>query len=844
MPVQVKDHNNSTPGAITKYNGSLDSGVTKWNGITYDPDYTGGPYSGVISQSAMFESASSTYLSLGTSDGADDATKGSLSVWFKRSKVGASQTIISGDLESGNSADYCMIKLGASDDLQFYMNNASVAVCRQYSNAKFRDCSGWYHLVFIWDSTSAVSAAARQPVMYINGNNVETELGGWGTETASIAQNTHIRWCHNNTNSITAIGRDVVGSDDYYSGYMSYFEWVDGLALTHASFGETKTGIWVPKAYSGSYGTTGFKLTFADNTSFGDDTSGGTNDFTDNNFGTDHQVTDTPTNNFCTINAQNCHGSMTTGQGGLYSFWGSASWLSGMFSFGPIKSGKWYFEGKQLTTHSTTRRMMIGIGDAGKVSGMALKNNYYIGQGAAGIDFSIYYNYDSGGGSDYRSVTAGGGTTEASLGTPAQNDVLQVAFDADNNKMWIGKNNTWIGDPGAGTGETFNNATDSLDFQLYDYVPCFTNRDQGSEFHFGQGGYGDFTYTPPTGFKAMYTANLPDPSILEPTDGFGIITYAGDSAGSPRSITGLDFQPDLVWIKDRDAANLHCLFDSVRGVNKNVHIEAIAEETTGTYGYVSSFDSNGFTLTQGGSGWAEVNNTGRDYVAWCWKKGAEYGFDIQTYAGTGVAKTETHDLGGAPELIIVKPLDLAWSLACYHHNALNKTDPETDGAYPDATNVFTDLATFWNDTAPTSSVFSLGSGSNTNGSGYNYVAWLWRSIPGYSNVGSYYGNSNAAGPYVYCGFRPKYVVIKLTAGAANWWSIHDAERGPYNGHALMDGDLAVDLASAEPAMGAETIDFYSNGFKIRNSRSVTNYNNYVMAYWAFAEQPYKYANAR
>jgi hypothetical protein len=225
------------------------------------------------------------------------------------------------------------------------------------------------------------------------------------------------------------------------------------------------------KRYSGSYGTTGFKLTFADNTSFGDDTSGGTNDFTDNNFGTDHQVTDTPTNNFCTINAQNCHGSMTIGQGGLYSFWGSASWLSGMFSFGPIKSGKWYFEGKQLTTHSTTRRMMIGIGDAGKVSGMALKNNYYIGQGAAGIDFSIYYNYDSGGGSDYRSVTAGGGTTEASLGTPAQNDVLQVAFDADNNKMWIGKNNTWIGDPGAGTGETFNNATDSLDFQLYDYVP-------------------------------------------------------------------------------------------------------------------------------------------------------------------------------------------------------------------------------------------------------------------------------------------------------------------------------------------------------------------------------------
>ena len=286
------------------------------------------------------------------------------------------------------------------------------------------------------------------------------------------------------------------------------------------------------------------------------------------------------------------------------------------------------------------------------------------------------------------------------------------------------------------------------------------------------------------------------------------------------------FQPDLVWIKSRSASSNHKLTDSVRGATKALTITANVE-TTDTTG-LTSFNSNGFTVGAD----TNYNNTGATYVAWQWKKASAAGFDIQAYTGTGAVQNISHSLGAVPTCMIVKSLTTAsmdWFV--YHVSLGNTSRVLLD--FPSQS--FTDTA--WNNTTPTSSVFTIGNNAGVNTSGSSYISYLFAAIPGYSAFGSYVGNANPDGPFVYCGFKPRFIMLKNTTSSDNW-IILDTARDPYN----VSGDQLIPNTYAFESF-TTTLDILSNGFKLRVSTAPNiSANTYI--YMAFAEAPFKYADAR
>jgi hypothetical protein len=342
------------------------------------------------------------------------------------------------------------------------------------------------------------------------------------------------------------------------------------------------------------------------------------------------------------------------------------------------------------------------------------------------------------------------------------------------------------------------------------------------------------------------------PTIVKGSDHMQAVLYTG--TGATQTISGLDFQPDLVWIKSRSAATDHKLTDAVRGVTKALVSNSTAAETTDTTG-ITAFTSTGFTLGANST----YNNSGATYVAWCWKAGGttssntngtitstvsvnpSAGFSVVTYTGTGSNATVGHGLGVAPSLIIVKAKNQAYnwnvysaSLANTQFLRLNTTDSVQAGP------------TLWNSTSPTSSVFSLGTSLGVNGSGDTHVAYCFAPIAGYSAFGSYTGNGSADGPFVYTGFRPKFVLIKKTSSDADPgnWVLMDTSRNLYN---VTDNQLFADSSSAENGLGVagkDDIDILSNGFKVRGNGGWTNANSLNFIYAAFAENPFKNSLAR
>jgi hypothetical protein len=323
------------------------------------------------------------------------------------------------------------------------------------------------------------------------------------------------------------------------------------------------------------------------------------------------------------------------------------------------------------------------------------------------------------------------------------------------------------------------------------------------------------------------------------------ITYTG--TGSTQTIA-VGFQPDFVWIKSRSAATDHKLTDSVRGVTKALISDTTGAETTDTNG-VTAFTSNGFTI---GSD-SVYNTNAATYVAWCWKAGttsasntngsitstvsvgATQGFSVVTYTGTGVNATVGHGLGVAPNMIIAKDRSTASELwAVYtsmlgngYNLYLNTTDAK-------------DLTTLtWNSTTPTSSVFSIGTSTRINASGRNYVAYCFSAVAGYSAFGSYTGNGSADGPFVYTGFRPRFVIIKCTSDAGQVWLLLDTSRSTYN---VASENLIPNESSVESTN--PRLDFLSNGIKIRNTYGNQNTNGSTYIFMAFAEVPFRSALAR
>ena len=749
-----------------------------------------------ISRSVRLRRSASAYFNR-TFGTPTNANIWSLSGWAKRGLLGTQISLFGASVTS-----YTSVTFLSGDTLRINLGNGTNG--QLVTTQVFRDPSAYYHIAIAYDSTQAT--ASNRIKLYINGVQVTS------FSTANYpAQNVSAEW-----NYAGAVGTIGTASTEYWDGYLTEVNFIDGQALTPSSFGETNpvTGVWQPKKYAGTYGTNGFYLNFSDPSAataaaIGKDYSGNGNNWTPNNISVTAGVTydsmlDVPTpwadggngrGNYPVLNPLAVGGiyAGTLSNGNLTAASGSVTQRPSTIG---ISSGSWYAE---MT-----------------LAGTANGNNFGIELSAGISNGGWSWVYD---GSTY----VNGSRTGVVLSSWSTNATLMIAVDVTNGKLYFGQNGTWLGsaNPSAGTGANISFTAGSEVV-----ISCGAGT---ATFHanFGQR---PFAYTPPTGFKALNTQNLPDATIKKGNQYFDVNTWNG--TGATQSITNGGFQPDLVWVKSRSNVAYHNIVDAVRGLGNTLYSNATDAETF-IANQVTTLNSNGFTLGADANG--GTNYSGRTYVGWQWKESVSAGFDIVTYTGTGANTTVAHSLGVKPSLIIIKPRSAVNPWSVYHasigatkYMLLNTTDAA-------ATN-----ATFMNNTEPTSSVFSLGSGTYVNQSTVTHVAYLFAEVAGFSKLGSYTGNGSADGPFVYCGFRPKFLLVKRSDSLSDWYMV-DTSRDTYN---LATKSLFADLSDAEGTIYA-TFDTLSNGFKLRGS-TANNMNasggTYIFA--AFAENPFKNSLAR
>jgi hypothetical protein len=376
-----------------------------------------------------------------------------------------------------------------------------------------------------------------------------------------------------------------------------------------------------------------------------------------------------------------------------------------------------------------------------------------------------------------------------------------------------------------------------------------TNTWSGS-INFGQR---PFSYTPPSGFKSLNTTNLPDSTIVQGNQWMDVNLWTGNNSTNVITNSG-SMQPDFLWIKSRSSAFDNELYDSVRGVTKYLASNTTAAEATETAGSgVTSFNSNGFTL--GPAGGAYVNNNALTFVGWQWKANGTpavtntagsitstvsasttAGFSVVTYTGTGVVATIGHGLGVTPNMMIMKKRSSTSSWGVYHSSI-----GATGAVFLDTTGATATSSGYFNNTAPTSSVFTVGGAISWNSdNGSTYVAYCFAEVAGFSKFGSYTGNGSSDGPFVYTGFRPRFVMTKRSDSSTSGnWMITDSARNTYN----LAGEILIpNLPDAEYSQ--DGIDMLSNGFKMRASTGNRNTNGGTFIYAVFAENPFKNSLAR
>jgi len=548
-------------------------------------------------------------------------------------------------------------------------------------------------------------------------------------------------------------------------------------------------------------------------------------------------VPDTPTNNFCTVNplqtsaAALAEGNLkVTTASGTYGYHGT--------TFAIPASGKWYAEVLIGALNSTNA--VVGVSPASEIT----ETWFYNADGVS------YY-----GNNGYKYIAA---QTASSYGASfTTGDVIGIAVNVDDSEVTFYKNNSSQGaitsenaagfffdagndSTGAGVTVTWNFGQDS----------SFAGAKATANANADGNGHGSFAYAPPSGYLALCSQNLPDVDIIDGTDNFNTVLYTGN-AGDDHAISGVGFSPDWLWIKNRSNTYSHMIYDVVRGAGKYISSDNTGAEATGSH--MNSFDSDGFTVSFASSNRTNQNN--ENYVAWNWLAGTAFsndasatsvgtvdsagqvnttaGFSIVTFTGGAAGYTVAHGLSQAPEIVFT----------------FNRTDD--GGAHyvfttaVDGTIDYLSLnATTAKNNDPfsmpafTSTVFSLDNDYGMD-AGDNCVAYCFHSVEGYSKVGSYTGNSNADGTFVFTGFRPAWILIKRTTDGTYHWRIYDSKRSPFN---EVDDYLSANLTNAE-VTGLD-IDFLSNGFKIRTSNDDINDASKNYIYLAFAEQPFKFANAR
>jgi hypothetical protein len=773
-----------------------------------------------------------------------------LEVIFKR---GSTQSSFLTAYSSGSDTFYFYLSGG-----QVYVQNyISANQIELKSDAVLKDFSAWYHLIVAIDTTQ--STEANRVKAWVNG----VELTWVSSPRTYPAQDFQTKW--NTGSQEHQIGHSsTTYSSDYFARAASY----DGQTMTDPAtdgFGELDdNGVWVPLDVSGkTFGTTGFLIEGGAAFTNGTDSSGNSQNFTKG--GTITDVDDTLTDkasdnfgNYATINLVNMDGgAVPVISNGLTTFTRNGTGSDNQQAYATqVAGGKKYWE---FLITGNSNSLEVGWAAPGVVDGNQGQGPTYYGAEV----YLLQMNAAGGGGPWPLAMIEGAAGAAASTNTSLDSSEitttprLKFAIDTDAKKYWFGVVHAsyggWLNTSGVG-GQTFSEAsptgTYTSDEQFLPFVFAHAQTGAGT-FYFRDA---DWTDSAPSGFTAMSTANLPAPTVTKPSDFFKTVLYTGN--GSDLSVTGVGFQPDFVWLKCRSVATNWNVVDAVRGADSMLRMASSTNaEQTGANQEFESFDSDGFTVTHHGGVVEELNRSGATYVAYCMKAGgsgssnsdgditstvsvaSHNGFSIVKYdPGSGGSPGDTvgHGMGQAPNVIISKPL-----AAVGDTNYQYGTDDIgwTKSLFLNTTGTPATAANYWNDTAPTSTVFSLGSDRDNNTA---YIAYCFAKTPGLIGIGSYTGNGDADGPSVVvddggAGFRPAWIMFKNASADGYGWSIFDVARDTYN---PSDTALAANNITTDSTVASYKHDILANGFKIRGTASETNGSGNTIIYLAFAENPF------
>jgi len=798
---------------------------------------TGGS-SYTIDQSLRFDDGDGGALKRTFGSGGDRQTW-TFSAWVKRSSTDDSTTPYylfegyqSGD---GSLLDRIGIRFRADN---IYVLTSSVYVL--VTNAKFSDLGAWYHIVVACDTTQGVNSNRMK--LYVNGEQVTSfSTTNYPAQNANLGINQAApHW----------VGRSVADDTGSFNGYMAEVNFVDGQQLDATSFGETGTyGEWKPIEYSGSYGTTGFYLDFSG--TYYNDQSGNSNNFTASNLATTDVVLDSPTNNFATLDGLR-YGYTLNGaslsQGNLI-YSGGSDWGYAVSTIAVPKDKKIYVE-----TMSANGNGYQGVirADFNSFSGGSRLDGYAKGLVSEYIDSDtliVYYERDADGN--------GGQSTVSGSGFQNTNQVKGMLIDQANSTVKFYRGGSLVRtevQPDA-----FNTTDDYVIVVAGGYSSNYPRINFGQDSSFAgtvtaQGntdanGYGDFYYDP-TSFDsnalALCTANLDDPAVV-PNENFKAVTYTG--AGNGTSITGVGFQADLGWFANRAGDN-QPIYDVQRGTNR-LYSNLGNAESSGTF---VSFDTDGFTVNADG----EIGDSGANYAAWLWKANnttgssntngsitstvsanQDAGFSIVTYTGTGSASNYGHGLTKAPEMSFHFRRNSTTGNNYVWHKKLQAGGEIYLNSGGQGYVAYSSNLT---PTLPTNTLFYVGPGGDQNLSGGNFVVYHFHSVEGFSKIGDYDGRFSVGATgnnLIYTGFRPAFVMVKCYTAGENW-VVFDNERQGYND----DNRILRPNSTSAEATDTNYLEIYSNGFSASYGTGEMAVSGKSFLYIAFAEQPFKYANAR
>ena len=797
----------------------------------------------------------------GGGGGSFDSTLIPNSVWFDGSADSMTSGTMSAQVDAGNFLVATWMQrenFGVADPgiAWFCLNNSSVSkfgtgifdpantmawrqdfFFRETTDAAYRDI-GWYHVIVSVQPTNSSTTNGNGCQIFINGilQDSTTTVSGDGYGPTFRPQSDGYEF-------FLAKG-STGGGFTNFKGYLAQTVYLDGQSiqagdvavtdfLTATTFGTNGTQ-FAPKSnanvalLASNAGANSFCLDYANSSALGNDISSKENDFTPTSMTSANQSSNSPSKMYAVMNQLLKTNSTLTFTEGNKRVTGTGGSDGGAFATLPLP-----------TTGTTEFQMTTNNGDGGvgiscydnalAVSEPA--NNVRFGQSIA-YDASYTYAEDG----TLATVLSSGQTSAAFGGTWSTNDVITVRYNADANELNFLKNNVAQGT----TVSTVAGLT------YYACVSRFSNYD--CTMHFDEA---EFPHTIGTGNKTINTADLSAPSF-QGKDFFDATLYTGNSAtqtvggGSDSKFTA------FAWIKDRDAASSNMLFDRVRGEGTDLR-----SNTSGAQ--VFSTDTFNTFLQRGGELGADslVNLNNNNFVLWQWLAGssattgssngtgsiastviasAAQNFSVGTFTGTGANATIGHSLGGVPEAIIMKNAttgSVNW--AAYHKDirAIAGGSAEDFFLELNTTQVATDDNTLWNDTAPTSTVFSVGTSSQTNQSTKTMSFLAFRSIPGVCKVGSYKGNGATDGPFILLNFKPRWILVKNTVSTENWCII-DTARTPFNS-ATDPLVLSPNATTIGTSGTLSDVDFLAEGFRIRGASSPGNASGSNFIYIAMAD---------